>query len=44
MKKDKKIAALTQAKISQYVEKVGKKSSRPERKFVHDVLYGLLKT
>jgi len=44
MKKDMKIAALTQAKISQYVEKISDEASRPEKKFVHDVLYGLLKT
>ena len=44
MKKDTKIAALTQAKISQYAEKISYESSRPEKKFVHDVLYGLLKT
>jgi hypothetical protein len=44
MKKDTKIAALTQAKISQYVEKIGSEASRPEKKFIHDVMYGLLKT
>jgi len=44
MKQDTKIAALTQAKISQYVDKVCTKTSRPEKKFVHDMMYGLLKT
>ena len=38
MSKDKKTAAITQVKISQYAEKVSKSRSLPERKFVHDVL------
>ncbi len=44
MIKDKQITGMTQGKISQYAGKVSTGRSRPERKFVHDVLYGLLKT
>ena len=43
MIKDTKIAAYTQAKIGQYTDTICRETSRPERKFVHDVLYGLLK-
>jgi hypothetical protein len=39
MTKDMKITAITQAKISQYAEKISVGTSRPEKKFVHDVLY-----
>ena len=35
MKKDTKIAALTQARISQYVERISNEASLPEKKFVH---------
>ena len=41
--KDTRLAALTQAKIGQYVEQVGKQCTRPERKCIGDVVYGLLK-
>lgn len=44
MIKDKQITGMTQGKISQYAEKISTGRSRPEKKFVHDVLYGLLKT
>jgi hypothetical protein len=44
MSKDTQITALTQGKISQYAKKVSKGLSCPEQKFVHDMLYGILKT
>ena len=44
MKKDTKRVAQIQVKISQYTEKVSEGLSRPEQKFTHDILYGLMKT
>ena len=42
--KDTRLVALTQAKIGQYAELVGRKCTRPERKCMGDMVYGLLKT
>lgn len=41
---DTKRTGMTQVKIGQYAEEIGRKLSRPERKFVHDMVYGLLKS
>jgi hypothetical protein len=44
MFQDTQRTSMTQAKICQYTEKIGAGTSRPERKFVHDMIYGLLKS